>query len=250
MAFIDNLYFGLGYEYHAAGHLWRLGMEAYKMDADFGFDLLAYNQAQRTFKSTIESKPYLFQVKAARVYEWKKYESGGGERAFSEVRFFLNKEHLETLVKEPNSYAIFYIVDKKENEVEEIVSYFWLSNEHLQFLYNDGWKWFTPDPKEPEKKMNLTVRVNSAANPKNILNANLENLLTKIQNITVEDKKNEMIQIHNELNKWLDKAELKNNNSRVYMELKAINKFGGDSYKMLSRDLYELSNFEKDIKLF
>ena len=57
--FLKRLYFGLGYEYHAIGHFWRLGYEAFKIDADYGFDLLVYNQLKRMKNEECVSHPYL-----------------------------------------------------------------------------------------------------------------------------------------------------------------------------------------------
>lgn len=246
--FYDNLYFGLGYEYHAAGHLWRLGWEAYKIDADFGFDLLVYNQGRRTHKAEKDKKPYLFQVKAARIQEWEtSYSRKTGSRNIQRVRFYLNKEHLRWLVEEPNAYGIFYFV-YTDDEKEEIVHYFWLSNEHLKFLYDrsdSDVTWFQ-SVSENRNRVYLEARIRTEAS----LDEDVQKCLTDLKEEVQKNKSKSLEESFDHLCGLLDKAKIINKNSHSYVELIGKDQKGKDYHQMLNYHLYELANFEKNYKLF
>lgn len=243
--FYDRLYMGLGYEYHAAGHFWRLNHEAFKIDADFGFDLLVYNQGERTHKEVKESHPYLVQVKAANVYKWEELDRRAGSRSVSRVQFKLNRQHYNNLIKEKNSYLICYFVDReKSGKEDKIISYFWLSNKHLKYLHegknkndsNNPWKWFRECSYDKDK-IYLEACVHVQAN------------LTKNYKEKIEKVKQLDENLATDLEKLIKKSDIKNKNSSDYITLCAETSEGEidtDSHS-LKPELMKLSCFNDEV---
>ncbi len=51
MNFFDRLYLGFEAEYYIMGQLYSAGFEAFKLPADFGFDLMVTNQKESSLGS-------------------------------------------------------------------------------------------------------------------------------------------------------------------------------------------------------
>jgi hypothetical protein len=246
---IDNLYFGLGYENHAKGQLMRLGYEAFKMEADFGFDLLVTNQAKKTFKNITEGDFYVFQVKAGRVYDWKEHDgSYAGTRKEGTACFYLSKEHLEKLISEPKSYLLCYIVDGNNNDM--MVGYFWLNNSQLNYLqqgknpsYGSSWTWFH----EKNGYYFLKARIVLEAKLNEQYNRELQKLKDLINdhfNRGTKEYKS-FKDVHDRLEYLLNKSDITNKNSSSRIELFASTKNSGEfgSTRILKEEQLELSKF-------
>jgi hypothetical protein len=187
------LYSGLGYEYYTASQLWRMGYEAYKMDADFGFDIMAYNQREQSFSNNGVSSPYLFQVKMRRIYEadLKKESTAAGERTEATTEFSFNTDDFMRLLAEERAYIVCYFVGATFVDVETILGCFWMNHQQLNNLWegknpsypSSRWTWFNKS--SDGKTINLKARIQTQADPKQYI----------LDNLDYSDKFDEVIQM-------------------------------------------------------
>lgn len=246
---IDNLFFGSGYENHAKGQLTKMGYEAFKMEADFGFDLLVTNNAKKNFKGKINKDYCVFQVKAGVVYNWENYEQASSTRRKGIAEFYFSNEHLYNLLNEKNAFLLCYIVDPME--CDSIIGHFWLNNSHLKYLmdqknpkYSSKWLWFNQT-----KKDYLTLRI------KIVLEENIEEQYKKIL-INFKDllenkldlnsfQQQQLSKIHTSLLNIINKSAIINQNQNSKIELCASTKKSGEFGSSLSikNELLDLHNF-------
>lgn len=204
---IENLYRGLGHEYYTASKLWQMGFEAYKMDADFGFDIFAFNERGKIFNKLPEKK-YFFQVKSKMLQHFNtENRDGAGDRNVATTKIFIKKDDLERLLKEENAILICHLTDKNRNYLAN----FWMDNKALTILYENGFFHKT----NTKDNIALHIEYRSEADSKNYLNSKIENLL-KITNTT------EQQEIYNQLKNiktWIDKSTSINQKSNINIRL-------------------------------
>jgi hypothetical protein len=109
-AFFDRLYFGFQAEHLVAGQLFGAGFEAFKLPADFGFDLMVTSQRQKSLGSASELKinqdnPYVVQVKSRRVSP-DSVSVGPNRRPQFAISFQIKSSEYDLLVEEPNSFLV------------------------------------------------------------------------------------------------------------------------------------------------
>lgn len=250
---MSYLYSGLGYEYYTAGLLWQMGFEAYKIDADFGFDIMSYNLKERSFKTVSDSKPYFFQVKARRIYKFDKENTGAGMRRTSIQKFQFRKDDFYRLLKEEKSYLVCYFIDST-SENENIIGSFWLNNNQLNKLW-DGedykgnkstWKWF----EKIEDKIILKAKIQTQADSKETIKDKVKDIgdnIEQIKSLTTDKKVLRLIEDtmkrKNSLESWINNSSISNCNSSNNIYLFATNSGGKESQRILEKVQTEFYNF-------
>lgn len=256
---MSYLYSGLGYEYYTASLLWRMGYEAYKMDADFGFDVMAYNQKDRSFNGDRKKTPYLFQVKMRRIYEFETKISDAGKRFISRQNFEFNKEDFERLLGEENAYLVCFFVDATGDK-EKIVGSFWLNNYQIKSLYEGysptGNSYFLKFFHINENKIILSALLETQADAKNIVSSKINDIFKQLNQIktSTSDIKllsdiNYILRLSNSLVSWIDRSSLINANSNVNIYLYVTNPDGKELKKLLSREQVNFDNFNKNFNV-
>ncbi|GER92305.1 hypothetical protein A45J_0020 [hot springs metagenome] len=141
----DNLYSGIGVEYRIIGDLFLLGYEAFKMPADFGFDIIASNQKAITLQGDQQEKRKLIQVKS-RKFNINHYanikKSGAGVRKEITLDFGIQKDVFNRIKNTPNTYLVCCFIEESGDGTFSFPCYFWLSGEHLNFLQQQKHKTF------------------------------------------------------------------------------------------------------------
>ena len=241
--YLTDLYFGLGYEYHAIGHFWRLGYEAFKINADYGYDLLVHNQKMRDEGAVKESRPCLVQVKAAHVKkgDWDSSKSNAGKRQKANAKFYFKEQHLDKLLENQNAYLLCYFVDSEGDE--SVLSYFWLSAHHLKQLRDGhdgtnekaGCQWFLPEKEHP-KKVYLSATI---CRP-----ATLENEYETCMNQLKKWDDEEHQKLIDLFNYYLEKTQLLNLHSSTYVKLDGQTKEGKPFSRKLVTGVMRLRSFQ------
>lgn len=207
---VQNLYRGLGYEYYTASKLWQMGLEAYKMDADFGFDIFAFNQREKTFDEALEKK-YFFQVKTRIITDFKSEKGSAGLRKTATTEFYIKKEDFDRLLKEPNAILVCYLVDGTK-EIRKHVGEFWLDNNYLKKL-NETNEVFFERPED--NKITFKIMYQSTADMK-------ERLISKLSIIFSEVDSVKQKRLHRQLqtlNSLIENASVENLNSHTNLYL-------------------------------
>lgn len=231
-SFWNNLYMGLAYEHYTVVALWSMGYEAFKIDADFGFDILAYNQKERTFSNGKgrDLSPYVFQVKSRHVKGWETKEQLAGERKSTQVEFRIRKEYWKRMLEEDKSYLVCYFVEEKKDAMDEICGILWLSSYQLNRLEE---YFFACD--EEDRNVVVKLEINTSAGTKGRCQEFMKEIEEKYEDIAdfKEWKK---------LKRWIDKSSMINNNSESYMKLIDIN----GKKKMIQPSQYNFNNFDDE----
>ncbi|CAM3918345.1 hypothetical protein BAQ46_11465 [Bacillus paranthracis] len=175
MNIMNNLYQGLGYEQQAMGQFWKMGYEAFKFNADFGFDILVHN-LQRCFAKVDSSKEnYYFQVKSRQCkadgFGFKQTNDGLVRVLYAQLDF--KKEYLQKILQEDNSFLLCYLYDPTKPKLDSIITSFWLNSKNLKWIFEQK-KYFD----EYNEKYYLTLQV--------LYNANLKHLTEIIKHQAVE----------------------------------------------------------------
>ncbi|MCC5653240.1 hypothetical protein LC609_26275 [Nostoc sp. XA013] len=142
MEFFDRLYLGFEAEYYIMGRLFGAGYEAFKLPADFGFDILVTNQKEQSLKSNRTQRniqpPYALQIKSRRIKEETFYDGPNG-RPETRVKFSIKKQDIDLMLAQDNSYLIcvIFISDASGLITNKIIS-FWLDKFHLQYIKSLG----------------------------------------------------------------------------------------------------------------
>lgn len=255
---MTNLYSGLGYEYYTASLLWRMGFEAYKVDADFGFDIMVNNQKQRSYGLKSERECFLFQVKSRKVFEFTDKITKAGARKRSQQSFEFRKEDFEMLLKEENAYLVCHFIDATQ-EVESVIASFWLNNYQLKELnagrcLNPGvtWSWF----QQQGDKVILRTEITTQADSKDKVLSHLKNITLKLDSIKqkIDDpnminKINDMFRDKKALESWITRSKLTNGNSNTNIVLFAMNPSGSETNCILRQEQLEFSNFKDECRV-
>lgn len=138
LSFFDRLYDGFRAEYFVMGELFGAGYEAFKLPADFGFDVLATNQMESTLgvvpKSRTIPPPYAFQVKSRNV---PRSSFGGGPtgRPQAYVDFWISEREFGRICAESGGYLVCVVtIEGEDKELSGRNIFFWLHSTHLQRL--------------------------------------------------------------------------------------------------------------------
>jgi len=138
--FFSRLYSGFEAEHFVTGKFFGAGLEAFKLPADFGFDLLVSNQKETSIGTTtpIErafSFPYAVQVKSRRITDTHFIEGPNG-RPEAVINFSISGSEFELLTSEARSYLVCVAFPPvKEISIADHVLYFWLSGTQLAWLH-------------------------------------------------------------------------------------------------------------------
>lgn len=247
---MEKLYGGLGYEYYAASQLWGLGYEAYKMEADFGFDIMAYNQKERSFNNCSICKPYVFQVKSRKILSFQVDPHGEeGTRKFSEQEFCFPKDDFKRLLKEKNSYIICYFINC-EKQPESMEGFFWLNNHQINLLYNKAVPqiskkviWF----EEKQDYVILSARITTQADPTNVILDKINGIYNVIEELKSNIENKNLNRILNQKTTLINRIRDSNIvNMNTIMQIHLIGKDGKNiRRRSLSSVQKTLSDFDK-----
>ncbi|MEI2428853.1 hypothetical protein RDV84_24875 [Lysobacter yananisis] len=117
MAFFDRLYRGYSAEHWISGELFARSFEAFRLPADFGFDLVVTNQLKAS-KGEVEHAdvfPFAFQVKSRWVTA-EQINTGANNRPQAEFAYRLKQSELELLEGHRNSAIafVFYLTPQMQ----------------------------------------------------------------------------------------------------------------------------------------
>lgn len=138
--FFTRLYSGFEAEHFVTGKFFGAGLEAFKLPADFGFDLLVSNQKETSMGTAVPVKrtspfPYAVQVKSRRITDVHFVEGPNG-RPEAIINFKISSSEFELLSAEARSYlACVAFPPAKEISIADQVLYFWLSGFQLALLH-------------------------------------------------------------------------------------------------------------------
>ncbi len=138
MEFFERLYTGFEAEHYVAGKLFSAGYEAFKLPADFGFDLMVTNQKELSMgprqKGRLIEPPFTVQVKSRALWalDFQITTSGRDE---AQVSVSIKKEHLDLLVKTENSFLVVVMFIRGDTRrFEDRAIHFWLGSVHVNAL--------------------------------------------------------------------------------------------------------------------
>jgi len=240
----DNLYSGIGVEYRIIGDLFLLGYEAFKMPADFGFDIIASNQKAITLQGDQQEKRKLIQVKS-RKFNINHYanikKSDAGVRKEIPLKFWIQKDVFNKIKCTTNAYLVCCFIEESEDGIYDFPRYFWLSGKHLSFLQQQKHKTFIFESEDNEQFFLQTTLVSEAS-----LIEEYKTLLPHIEssNLSVQHKE--------KFKRLISKTNAINMHSKMYVTLVFQYKdFTSneirESRRELRNELYSLNNLDKDI---
>ena len=190
MDFFDKLYLGFEAEHYVMGQLYSAGFEAFKLPADFGFDLMVTNQKELSLTSNPPKRdvnpPYALQIKSRRIKPEKFYEGPNG-RPSEDVDFLLSAKELNLMQENPNAYLVcvmFFTNEQKKLHKRTI--YFWLGSSHLNTLRSRGY--IQSSEKVNGQKDAFIIKVNIRLLPMQRTNTLLQSLIES-GNLTKEGEK-------------------------------------------------------------
>jgi hypothetical protein len=147
MEFFERLYTGFEAEHYVAGKLFSAGYEAFKLPADFGFDLMVTNQKEQSMgprqKGRLLEPPFTVQVKSRtlRPSDFQTVTSGRDE---AQVSISIKKEDLDLLVNTKHSFLVVVVfVHGDARRFENRAIHFWFGSVHVNALFDRGY--FLPD---------------------------------------------------------------------------------------------------------
>ncbi|EZP51160.1 MULTISPECIES: hypothetical protein [unclassified Delftia] len=136
--FFKRLYSGFKAEYIVAGKIFGAGLEAFKLPADFGFDLLISNQMNKSFGEKSEINriydfPYVLQVKSRIIQA--SYFQEKNQRQEAVINFKITEDEFFLLSKEKSSYlALVLIFPEEKNTLSEKHAIVWFKGTQLPCL--------------------------------------------------------------------------------------------------------------------
>jgi hypothetical protein len=244
MEFFNKLYLGFEAEHYVMGQLYGEGFEAFKLPADFGFDLMVTNQKELSLTSNQKKRdinpPYALQIKSRRINPENFYKGPNG-RSSADVDFLLSEKELGLMFENSNAYLVFVIFFANElNKIHKRAIYFWLGNSHLRILRSRGY--IQPAKRANMQKDSFVIKANIRLLPMQKTDTLLQPLIEN-GNLTKEGGK---------LLKTLLPAELPvKDKAHEYISLMRPSK-NGDSDEVkreVPSDLTKLANLGIDIKI-
>lgn len=233
---MNNLYQGLGYEQQAIGQFWKLGYEAFKFNADFGFDILVHNLQRRLAEVDSSKENYYFQVKSRQCknegFGFKQTNDGLVRVLYAQLDF--KKEYLQKILQEDNSFLLCYLYDPTKSKLDSIITSFWLNSKNIKWIFEQK-KYFY----EYKEKYYLTLQV--------LYNANLNHLIEIIKHQVVEQLGiEESAEIRNSISTLNTKAHIINHQFNPVVNVLPNNE-NKDNVNMyiLNEDFFDLTLFKK-----
>jgi len=143
MEFFERLYRGFEAEHYVAGKLFSVGYEAFKLPADFGFDLMVTNQKEQSMgprqKGRLLEPPFSVQVKS-RTLRSSDFQTAASGRDEARVSVSIKKENLDLLVSTKRSFLVVVLfVQGDERRFEDRAIHFWVGSSHINALLERGY---------------------------------------------------------------------------------------------------------------
>jgi len=147
MEFFERLYRGFEAEHYVAGKLFSVGYEAFKLPADFGFDLMVTNQKEQSIgprqKGRLLEPPFAVQVKS-RSFRSSDFQTVASGRDEAQVSVSIKKEDLDLLVSTKRNFLVVVLfVQGDASRFEDRAIHFWVGSGHVNSLLERGY--FLPD---------------------------------------------------------------------------------------------------------
>ncbi len=147
MEFFERLYRGFEAEHYVAGKLFSVGYEAFKLPADFGFDLMVTNQKEQSIgprqKGRLLEPPFAVQVKS-RSLRSSDFQTAASGRDEAQVSVSIKKEDLDLLVSTKHNFLVVVLfVQGDASRFEDRTIHFWVGSGHVNSLLERGY--FLPD---------------------------------------------------------------------------------------------------------
>jgi hypothetical protein len=147
MEFFERLYKGFEAEHYVAGKLFSVGYEAFKLPADFGFDLMVTNQKEQSIgprqKGRLLEPPFTVQVKS-RSLRSSDFQTAASGRDEAQVSISIKKEGLDLLFSTKRNFLVVVLfVHGDSRRFEDRAIHFWLGSDHVNALLEGGY--FLPD---------------------------------------------------------------------------------------------------------
>jgi hypothetical protein len=161
--FFDRLYLGFEAEHYIAGKFFSRGLEAFRLPADFGFDLLVTDQMKRALGgSDQESRsgmPYAVQVKSRRLGFEMFVEAASTGRLVASTAFPIKREDLDLIAKTSNSFLVCVVFIEGRNGIfDHKAVTFWFDSKSVKKLDELGY--FINEPGTSEKTvLNVEIRL-------------------------------------------------------------------------------------------
>ncbi|MBN1832083.1 MAG: hypothetical protein JW896_08220 [Deltaproteobacteria bacterium] len=143
MEFFERLYRGFEAEHYVAGKLFSVGYEAFKLPADFGFDLMVTNQKEQSMgprqKGRLLEPPFAVQVKS-RSLRSSDFQTAASGRDEARVSVSIKKESLDLLVGTKRNFLVVVLfVDGDARRFEDRAIHFWFGSDHINALLERGY---------------------------------------------------------------------------------------------------------------
>lgn len=147
MEFFERLYRGFEAEHYVSGKLFSVGYEAFKLPADFGFDLIVTNQKEQSMgpcqKGRLLEPPFAVQVKS-RSLRSSDFQTAASGRDEAQVSVSIKKEDLDLLVSTKRNFLVVVLfVQGDASKFENRAIHFWVGSGHVNSLLERGY--FLPD---------------------------------------------------------------------------------------------------------
>jgi hypothetical protein len=138
MEFFERLYRGFEAEHYVAGKLFSVGYEAFKLPADFGFDLMVTNQKEQSIgprqKGRLFEPPFAVQVKS-RSLRSSDFQTAVSGRDEAHVSILIKKEDLDLLVSTKRNFLVVVLFVRADaSRFEDRAIHFWLGSGHVSAL--------------------------------------------------------------------------------------------------------------------
>lgn len=241
MEFFERLYRGFEAEHYVAGKLFSAGYEAFKLPADFGFDLMVTNQKEQSMGPRREGRsvepPFAIQVKS-RTLRSSDFQTATSGRDEAQISISIKKEDLDLLAKRRHSFLIVVVfVHGDARRFEDRTVHFWFGSVHINALLERGY--FSPDGADQQvRNLICSLRMLPMLSVEDILNT-----LVSHNQLTEEGKRKLVSQ--------LPERVPRNWNASEYVALarKARNHADGRAWRQIPSDLLDLRNMGFDIEL-
>jgi hypothetical protein len=147
MEFFEKLYRGFEAEHYVAGKMFSAGYEAFKLPADFGFDLMVTNQKEQSMgphqKGRLLEPPFTVQVKS-RTLRPSDFQMATSGRDEAHALISIKKEDIDLLVNTIRSFLVVVVfVQGDARRFEDRAIHFWFGSVHVNALFDSGY--FVPD---------------------------------------------------------------------------------------------------------
>jgi hypothetical protein len=241
MEFFERLYRGFEAEHYVAGKLFSVGYEAFKLPADFGFDLMVTNQKEQSMglrqKGRLLEPPFAVQVKS-RSLRSSDFQTAASGRDKAQFSISIKKEDLDLLVRTKRNFLVIVVfVQGDASRFEDRSIHFWFGSDHVNALLERGY--FLPD--EPDRRVR-NLKCSLRMFPMLFLENILDSLVSQ-NHLTQEGKRR--------LASELPERVPRNWNASEYVALARRAKNASDNlvWRQVPQELFDLRNMGFDIGL-